>query len=311
MVLCAGLGTRLRPLTERWPKPAVPLLGQPLIRYALAALKRGGVDAVGINTHHLPEVMEATAGEEAARAGLPLTVSREPVIQGTAGGVRGMKSLLSDGTFVLWNGDILFAVDLAQVVADHRASGAAATMVLMPMPPGETYAAVEVAGANVVRIAGRGPGAPGATPWHFTGVHVLSPQVFDFMSADGPEDINHHVYPRMLQAGLSIRAAVQRAPWSDLGTPARYLAAQRALLHKEFPLEAFPGAGRDLPAPVLVEPDAVVETGAQIGEDVYVGTRARIGAGARLTRSAVLADAVIAPGESVADAIAWEDRRLS
>jgi mannose-1-phosphate guanylyltransferase len=156
---------------------------------------------------------------------------------------------------------------------------------------------VEVAGSNVVRIAGRGPGAVGATPWHFTGVHVLSPRVFDFLSPEGPEDINHHVYPRMLQAGLSIRAAVQRAPWSDLGTPARYLAAQRGLL-------------RDLPAPVLVEPDALVDPSATVGDDVYVGSRARVGAGARLTRCAVLADAVIAPGEALAYAIAWEDRRL-
>ena len=63
MVLCAGLGTRLRPLTERWPKPAIPLLGQTLLRYALATLKRGGVTQVGINSHHLPAVMEATAAD--------------------------------------------------------------------------------------------------------------------------------------------------------------------------------------------------------------------------------------------------------
>jgi mannose-1-phosphate guanylyltransferase len=331
MVLCAGLGTRLRPLTERWPKPALPLLGQPLLRYALAVLKRGGIAEVGINTHHLPDVMEATARAEAARAVLPLCISHEPVIQGTAGGVRGLKSFLSEGTFVLWNGDILFAVDLAAAVAEHRASGAAATMVLMPMPPGEMYASVEVARARVVRIAGRGPGEPGATPWHFTGVHVLSPQVFDFMSADGPEDINRDVYPRMLQAGLSIRAAVQRAAWSDLGTPGRYLRAQRALLHGEFPLEAFPAAspfdgktrrgeiwlgrgGRvdaaDARGPAMVDEDAMIEAGARIEGDVYVGAGSRIGAGAAVSGSAVLAQTAVAEGESLVGAIAWGDRRL-
>jgi mannose-1-phosphate guanylyltransferase len=217
------------------------------------------------------------------------------------------------------------------VVAEHLASGAAATMVLMPMPPGESYAAVEVAGANIVRIAGRGPGAPGATPWHFTGVHVLSPQVFDFISPSGPEDINRDVYPRMLQAGLVIRAAVQRAPWSDLGTPARYLGAQRALLRGEFPVEAFPGAspfegksrqgevwlGRgarvdaaDVRGPGVIDEGAAVDAGARLEGDVYVGALARVGAGARLTRCAVLEDGVIAPGETLIDAIAWEGRRL-
>ena len=90
MILCAGLGTRLRPLTTRWPKPAIPLLGGPLFRYSLATLQRAGITKVGLNTHHLPEVMEATA-----RAELPdLAVSHETgEIQGTGGGIRGPDDL--------------------------------------------------------------------------------------------------------------------------------------------------------------------------------------------------------------------------
>src|SRR4051794_31729693 len=144
MILAAGLGTRLRPLTNHWPKPALPLLGQPLFRYNLAVLKRAGLTAVGINTHHLPEVMNATAQAEANRAGVALEVTHEKEIQGTGGGIRGLQTSLRDDTFVVFNGDILFALDLPPILQAHRASGAAATMVLMPMPPGEKYAAVEM-----------------------------------------------------------------------------------------------------------------------------------------------------------------------
>jgi len=93
-VLAAGLGTRLRPLTERWPKPAVPFLGAPLLRRTFTVLRRAGVDRVAVNTHHLPEAMQRVAREEAARFGLAVTVVHEPVIQGTAGGLRGMQAAL-------------------------------------------------------------------------------------------------------------------------------------------------------------------------------------------------------------------------
>ncbi|HVE82475.1 MAG TPA: nucleotidyltransferase family protein, partial [Myxococcales bacterium] len=244
MVLCAGLGTRLRPLTHRWPKPAIPLLGAPLFRYHLAVLRAAGVTEVGINTFHLPEVMEAVAAQECERAGMRLEVSREAgEIQGTGGGIRGLSGFLRESDpFVVVNGDILFAVDLEAAVAAHRASGAAASMVLLPMPEGERFAAVECSPDFQVRkIAGHGPGG-GAGPlssWHFTGVHVMSPAVLEHMAKEGPEDINRQVYPRMLERGLRVHGAVASAYWSDLGTPSRYLAAQRDLLFGQVPVERF------------------------------------------------------------------------
>ncbi len=298
MILCAGLGTRLRPLTTRWPKPAVPFLGQPLFRYNLAVLKAAGVTAVGINTHHLPDEMRRVAEAECERAGMSLTVSHEPVIQGTGGGIRGLRRFLEEGDFIVLNGDILYAVDLAPIVKEHRASGAAATMVLLPMPEGEKYAAVELdPHGHVRRIAGHGAGGEGLTPWHFTGVHVMTPAVFDFMSRDGEEDINRVVYPRMIHQGLIVRGHVAPGWWSDVGTPARYLAAQEDVLSGKVDSGAFPGAwpfesaqcqgqvwlapraqvdpAAVVAGPVFVDCDARVGAGARIGPSVYVGARAR------------------------------------
>lgn len=333
MILCAGLGTRLRPLTERWPKPALPFLGQPLLRYHLAVLKAAGVTAVGINTHHLPEVMEATARAECERARLPLHVVHEPVIQGTGGGIRGLKDFLAEDDFLVFNGDILFPVDLRPVVAAHRASAAAATMVVMPMPPDEKYAAVEMdPERRVRRIARFGPGGEALSPWHFTGVHVISPRVFDFMAPEGPEDINRDVYVRMMEAGLTVRGEVVQAYWSDLGTPSRYLATVRDVLFGRVPLEGLGTASPFVEAPRgqvngWVHPRArlgeakvagpayfgagcELADGARVGSAVAVGARARVGDGARLNRVAVFEDTEIAPGEELVEVLAWGAHRV-
>ena len=191
-------------------------------------LARAGVTQVGLNTHHLAQRMAQVATAEAARFGLGLTLSHESVIQGTAGGIRGLRQLVEqEDTFVVWNGDALFTPDLGPLLAEHRALRATATLVLLPMPAGAPYASVETdAAGRVRRIAGRGPGGNSLRPWHFTGVHLLSPRIFSAMAESGPEDINRDVYPRLLAQGELVRGAVVQAAWRDVGTAEGYLQAQ-------------------------------------------------------------------------------------
>lgn len=333
MVLAAGLGTRLRPLTERWPKPAMPFLGSPLLRYTLKTLSQAGVTSVGFNTHHLPEVMEVTGREEARRAGMETTFVHEPLIQGTGGGIRGLKAFLEgEETFVVFNGDILFPVALAGLIREHRASHAAATLLLLPLPASENYAAVEMDGrGRVLRIAGHGPGGEGLSPWHFSGVHVMSPAVFDFMRPSGVEDINREVYPRMMEAGLAIHGAKAQGYWSDLGTPSRYLATQAAILENPsllaplgdaspfahcqkdarlgiyFHGDAAPGAG--VRGPALVERD--VQTGdARVGPNVYLGAGVVLEDGAHVENAAVFPGTRVARAERLRGVVAWDAQRM-
>ena len=325
MVLCAGLGTRLRPLTNLWPKPAMPLLAGPLFRYAVATLRLAGVTQIGINTHHLPEVMEATARGELSC----LVVSHEAgEIQGTGGGIRGLRDFLRDGDFVVLNGDVLFSVDLKPVLEAHRTSGAAATMLLLPMPEAEKYNAVELDSSHAVRrIAGKGPGGDRLTNWHFTGVHVMTPAVFDFMAASGAQDINRDVYVRMMERGLTIRGHVLQGTdsyWSDLGSPQRYAATHQQLLFGQVPLAPFgdrgPFAGMargdgnfwvhptaqldpdlKVAGPAFFGEDCVVESGVRLGAGVSIGRGAKVGKGARLNRVAVLDGAEVPPGVTLMD----------
>jgi mannose-1-phosphate guanylyltransferase len=335
MVLCAGFGTRLRPLTDKIPKPLVPLCGVPLLRYNFALLKNAGVREIVINTHHLGKAMEEGAAGIAKELAIGLHVSREEKhILGTGGGVRRAQALLGAGTFFLLNGDMIFDVDLAGALAAHRKAGAAATMVLASYPRGATYAAVEVdAEDNVRRIAGRGA-APDSSlrKMHFTGVHVLEPEVIARLPAEGESDINRTAYVRLIHDGAKVLGFAQDGYWGDLGAPRSLLRAHLDVLEGRVPLERFrpeadPFAGCEEPAPgvhvhpaatvagsvsgpALIQEGARVGWGAMIGPGAAVGKNARIDAGARIERAVVLAGTHIAPGERIVDQIAAPGIRL-
>jgi mannose-1-phosphate guanylyltransferase len=318
MVLCAGLGTRLRPLTDRVPKAAVPVCGLPAVRYALALLAGAGVRRAVVNAHHLAEAMEGAARRAAEALGIELEVSREPAIAGTGGALREARDRLAGaGEILLLNGDVLFDADLGAALAAHRAAGVLATMVLAPMPEGARYAAVEVdAGLAVRRIAGRGRGGAGLSAWHFTGVHVLAPALLDLV----PRrpflcDVNAHVYPGLLDG--RVRAVVDRGAWADLGAPASYLRSNLDVLSGRFPVERFRGAdpfaGCTQARPgVWIGEGAAVDAGARLGGPCLVGAGARVEAGAEVGPSAVVGKgSVVRPGAIVRGSVVWEGTEIA
>jgi mannose-1-phosphate guanylyltransferase len=328
MVLCAGFGTRLRPLTDKLPKPLVPLCGVPLLRFNFALLKNAGVRDIVVNTHHLAGAMEKGALQIAAELGLGLQVSREEKqILGTGGGVRRAQALLGAGTFFLLNGDMIFDVDLEAALAAHEAARAVATMVLAPYPKGATYGAVEVdRELNVRRIAGRGAAPePGLTKMHFTGVHIAGPELLARLP-EGESDINRTAYVRLIHEGARVRGYLQAGYWGDLGAPRSLLRANLDVLEGRVPMQRFrPGAdpfeglterapgvfvhpdarvGVELKGPVLIRERAQVDAGARIGPGVVLGAGVRVDAGAEVERAAVWDSTHIAAGERVVDQVA-------
>jgi mannose-1-phosphate guanylyltransferase len=335
MVLCAGFGTRLRPLTDKVPKPLVPLCGLPLLRYNFALLKNAGVRDIVVNTHHLGAAMEKGAVALASELALSLEVSREGKhILGTGGGVRKAQAMLGKGTFFLLNGDMLFDLDLAAALQAHKAAGAVATMVLAPYPRGATYGAVEVdAAGNVRRIAGRGAAPePGLTKMHFTGVHVLEPELIARLPADGESDINRTAYVRLIHDGAKVHGFVQSGYWGDLGAPRSLLRANLDVLEGRVPLARFrPDADPfahmvetsprvwvhptasvegDVTGPALIHAGAQVAAGARIGPGVVLGAGVRVDAGGQIERAAIWDSTHIAAGERVVDQIAAPGVRL-
>lgn len=227
IVLAAGIGERLKPLTSKTPKPLLPVAGRPLIEYNLELLARHGIRDVVINLHHLHEQISAALGDGSGR-GMRIRYSLEmPGILGTGGGIKRAEPMLSEGTFVVINSDILIDIDLSEVVSFHRRRGAVATMVLREDPDACRWGAVSVdEGMRVRSIVGR----PAAADAHlrdfmFTGVHVMEPAVFQYMPDDGPFSSTGVTYPEMIAAGEPVFAYLHRGYWTDLGTPERYESA--------------------------------------------------------------------------------------
>jgi NDP-sugar pyrophosphorylase family protein len=231
MVLAAGHGTRLAPLTHRIPKPLAPVADKPFLEHLLARLARGGVREVVVNLHHLGQLIERAIGD-GARFGLRVRYSHEPEILDTGGGIKRAEALLAGEPFFVVNGDSLLEVDLADVAAFHRARGGMATLALRADPDASRYGLVEIdAEARVRRIVGLPASAPagGLRGYMFPGLHVLDTAVFAHMDADRAFSITRETYPRLIAAGLPVFGYVTTARWINIDTPAALAAADREL----------------------------------------------------------------------------------
>lgn len=304
MVLAAGLGTRLRPLTASIPKPALPLLGSSLLEENLALVARLGVGEVVVNAHHLAPRVADLARAAAERLGLVLHLSFEsPEALGTGGALVAARPLLDRGeTILLVNGDVLTDMELAPALERHRAERPLATMVLRPLPEDADYAPVEIdAEGRVLRIAGLGREGEGK-PHLFTGIHFLEPEVLDALPPSGASCINRQGHLPLIQAGETVLGEViAGGRWSDVGTPARYREANLDLLAGRYRLPGFEAVEG-----VVISPDASVSPEAELRAPAWIGAGARVAAGARIGPRAVVLPGARVEGELV-DEVAFPE----
>ena len=287
MVLAAGLGTRLRPLTEHLPKPMLTVLDLPLLRFALHHLEKAGVPRTAVNLHHLPDPIV----EELESAPPPMEVvfsHEQDRILGTGGGIGRMADLLCAERYLVVNGDCVVELDPAALLDHHRRSGARATMLLAPHPGNDFTSLVLDTDGTVQRI-GRWerPGAKEGIPCIFTGVHVLESEVIGLLP-HGPSCVVGTAYRQLLTGGERVAGLLNLGYHCDAGTPGRLLEANLELLAMGR-TSAFPLTGCG--AKTLVSPGAEVEAGARLGPGTVVGRGARIRSGADLERCVVLAGA--------------------
>ena len=235
MVLAAGRGTRLAPLTDTTPKPLVPVAGRPFLEHILEFLRAGGIREVVLNLHHLGRRIEEHLGD-GARFGLRVRYSWENPILDTGGGIKRAEPLLAGEPFLVLNGDSLLELRLAEVAERHRERGAIATMVVRPDPDAERYGLVELdADDRVRRVSGQPPGAPGPLrPFMFPGLHVFEPTIFAWMDAGAAFSVTRVTYPRLLQAGAPVQGFVTSSRWVNIDTLEALAAADTALRRQPF-----------------------------------------------------------------------------
>ncbi len=292
MILAAGLGLRMRPLTALRAKPVLPVLNRPLLHWTLATLARHGVTDVVVNLHHLGASVRRALGDGRA-FGVRIAYVRERTILGTGGGPRHARRLLGEAPILLVNGDVAFDVDLDRLVAAHRASGAPATLLLRPNPDPRRYGPVVTGRDGFIRSLVGLPRPARGTVSLFAGIHVVDPALFERLPP-GASDSVRDLYAPLVADGMPPFGVRLPGAWYDLGSPGQYLRAQLAMLASGF--------GGLSPAASLVHPDAIVERGAVVRRSI-LGAGARIGNGATVSGCVVWERGRVADGARVRDCV--------
>lgn len=222
LVLTAGLGTRLRPLTDVRAKPAIPVAGEPIVRRIITWLVANGVSDLVLNLHHRPDTLTAVVGDGSDLSARVRYSWEQPTVLGSAGGPRHALPLIDAETFLIVNGDTLTNVDVTQLVAAHTASNALVTLALVPNRAFDRYGGVQVDRGGVVsEFVPRGPSAEGS--YHFIGVQVAHASVFNTLSAGVPANSIGGLYDALIEARPgAVRGFVCDADFWDVGTASDY-----------------------------------------------------------------------------------------
>lgn len=230
LLLAAGEGQRLRPLTSDRPKPMVPVAGVPMIAYGLSWLRANGVTQVAINTHYQPEPMIEFVGDGSG-FGLSVRYSYEPELLGSSGALAPLREFFAgENPFLVVYGDVLTDLVLAPVVAKHRQSGADATIVLTRVDDPRRAGMVELDAGGWVRALVEKPADWAAEdPWANAGFYLLGPRVWNFVPKAGFQDFGFDLFPALIAAGGRVLGVRSDAHVVDIGSHER-LAAATALV---------------------------------------------------------------------------------
>ena len=285
MILAAGFGTRLFPLTIDRTKPAIPFLGKPLVGYVAEYIARFGIRDIVVNLHHQPQsVMNALGDGSEFGVHIDYTVER-PEILGTAGALDNARRLLEDDTFLIVNGKIITDIDISAAVETHKRSGALATMVLLPNHKREKFTIVETQYGFVTGFGDfakpvseeeiRDTEHEPFTPLMFTGIHILEPRVFEYIPNGVYSDIVPTFYNPAIARGEKVAVHVSEGNWFELSTIPRYLDISLAMMN---------GADVHSGADCSISGDAAVR-------DSVIWDRVSVAPGASLYRT-IVADGV-------------------
>lgn len=338
MILAAGLGTRLLPITERYPKPLVPVLNLANILHTLSLFRRYGICEVVINLFHLPDRIEEFFND-IDKKDFKVSFSREPALLGTGGGVKKAQSLLEGGPFVLANCDFISNINLGSVIQDHFANGAWATMALLQDPEKEKlYSSVGTNAQGELCSLPRKQLAPPARTGIFTGVHIMSPEIFSFLE-EKPSGINDVLYPALMEKHPEKARGhfLEKTLWFDTGDIPAFLNTSLALLDQlsvsgmslvetlsgygPIIREIAPGVwasqrtslpeGVVIEGPVMLGEACLIEPNVKLGPYAVIGDRVFVGAGSQVRESVVLSHSQIPSQTQISHQVFFDGKSLS
>lgn len=294
MILAAGFGTRLFPLTIDRTKPAIPFLGKPLVGYVAEYVARFGFNEVVVNLHHQPQsVMDALG--DGSRFGVHINYTlEEPKILGTAGALDNARDYLEDETFLIINGKIITDIDISKAIETHKKTGALATMVLKENPKRERFTEVFVED-NLIKGFGDFPEKTLTSefqipnPLMFTGIHILEPRVFEYIPRGVYSDIVPTFYNPAIKNGERIAAHITDGNWFELSTIPRYLDISLALMNGN---KIFKGENCQIDSTAdiretIIWDDVFIAENAHLHRTI-IGDRVKINSGERYENAAIV-----------------------
>ena len=302
MLLAAGAGTRLRPLTYQLPKPLIPVANRPVIHYVLENLARHGIKEIIVNLFAHADQIRSYCGD-GSRWGLRIQYSHEPTLMGTAGGLKKVESFFKGDSFFVMSGDGLSDINLSEMLAFHKKKRAFATMAVKSIEERFDY------GVTLAEKNGKIKGFLEKPSWGDvfsntvnTGIYLFEPEVFKYIPKNKVYDFGHHLWPKLLKSGRPIYAHALNSYWTDVGNLAEYRKSQIDFLdgHVRFAIpgrEIFKGIWIEEPASVspdaILRPPCLIGKNARIEAHAEIGPHTVIGSNSKISSRAVLKNCIL------------------
>jgi NDP-sugar pyrophosphorylase family protein len=284
ILLAGGKGTRLRPLTLHTPKPIVPIFDRPFLNYQIDLLRQvPEIDEVILSLNYQPRRIEEMFGD-GSEHGIRIRYLVEPTPLGTGGAIKFAEEYLKDSV-VVFNGDVLTQVNLAEVIALHRDRRAKATIVLTPVENPQAYGLVETDAEGNVRRFLEKPNPNEITCNTINaGIYVLEPETFDRIPRETAWSVERSYFPSLVERKETFVAYIDRGYWIDIGTPAKYLQVHYDIMDGRFVAPPFDTASGQ----AWVSPEARIEPGASLEGPCYVADGVVVKSGASIRPYSVI-----------------------
>jgi mannose-1-phosphate guanylyltransferase/mannose-1-phosphate guanylyltransferase/phosphomannomutase len=310
MVLAAGLGTRLRPLTYELPKPMVPVLGRPVMSHDLRLLAAHGFDDVIANLHYFPDQIRETFGDGSGH-GVRLRYRYEPELLGTAGGVRNVRDHFGDETFLIVSGDALTDVDLTALWRRHREHGGIGTLTLRRVEDTREYGVVILDEDGRIQGFQEKPDpAEALSDLGNCGIYVFEPEIFDYFPDRPFVDWAQDVFPVLLEQDVGFYGHQIDEYWNDVGSMHEYrqgnfdaLAGKVRLHLPEDNSSSRVDDSATVEGDVFIGDSCEIEAGVRLTGPVVIGAGCRVGENSAIRESILWPGTDIAPGTVLIDAV--------
>jgi NDP-sugar pyrophosphorylase family protein len=310
IILAGGVGTRLRPLSCTRPKLLFPVLNKPLLDWTLERLAETGVDGVTLALKYMAEAFMQRYGE--SKHGIKISYSLEKTPMRTGGAIKYAEELIGhEEPFLVLNGDIFTAIDYTALINKHKQNKAVATIALCRVEDPSRYGTVKLTNKNrITQFVEKAPLGKAPSNLINAGVYILHPEVFNYIPAGRPVSIEHEVFPKLAKEGKLFGHEFKEV-WIDIGKPADYLKANRAMLDAEpkkrlLGKDAKLGEGTEFNDPVMVDSGVTVGRNTKLGPYAIIGRDAVLGRNVTIEHSVVFPEATISDNASVRGAVIGE-----